>query len=44
MIEKYFIILYYSVLNIGNNELGPVNIIELGIATILLTFSSIMNA
>jgi len=42
--EKYFFSLYYAILMIGNNELGPKNTVEMGTAAIILMFSNVLNA
>ena len=42
--QKYSTALYLGVLMISNNEMGPVNSVELATATIFLLLSSILNA
>ena len=42
--QKYSTALYLGVLMISNNEMGPVNSIELLVATMFLLLSSILNA
>jgi hypothetical protein len=42
--QKYSTALYVGVLMISNNEMGPVNEIELFAATLFLLLSSILNA
>jgi len=41
--KKYFTLLYYAILYIGNNEIGPVNSIEIGMCSLLLILSSLLN-
>ena len=42
--QKYSTALYLGVLMISNNEMGPVNSVELATATMFLLLSSILNA
>ena len=44
MLNKYLKLLYYSILVIGNNEMGPVNPNEMFVMTILILLSSILNS
>jgi len=41
---KYFFCIYHALLFLGFNEMGPVNMIELLAAVLVLLFSSVLNA
>ena len=41
---RYWTMLYYGVLNLGSNEFGPVNEIEMLYLVITLIISALMNA
>ena len=42
--ERYFVLLYYALLNVGSNEFGPVNELEMIFLVITLIFSAFLNA
>ena len=42
--KKYLIMLYYAILILGNNEIGPVNVLEIGVIIMLLLLSSLINS
>jgi hypothetical protein len=44
MMFRYYTMLYYAVLNLGSNEFGPVNEIEMLFLTCTLIVSSLFNA
>ena len=44
LLQKYTTMLYYGVLIIGQNELGPVNEIEMVYSILTLMFSALLNA
>lgn len=41
---RYYIMFYYSILILGTNEMGPVNVVEILVMAILLLISSLINA
>ena len=42
--DRYTSMYYYAVLNIGQNEYGPVSIFEMMLATMTLLISTVFNA
>ena len=42
--RRYFLMLYYAILDLGNNEFGPVNEVEMVFLAITMTLSAVFNA